>query len=123
AVQADSAARAGIRRRLLPVQLGLVAVAVTQLVVAGPSLLLGHDGFAPEHVAHELGAFTVALAVGFVWAAYRPRLANGMAPIVGVVAGLLVVTAWLDASLNNTTITTEWPHLLEVAGFLLLLRL
>jgi predicted anti-sigma-YlaC factor YlaD len=123
AVRADAAVRAGSRRRLLPVQLGLVAVAVGQLVVAGPSLFLGHDGFAPEHVAHELGAFTVALALGLALAAYRPRLANGMVPIVGIVAGLLVLTAWLDASLNNTNITHEWPHLLEVAGFLLLLRL
>lgn len=123
AVHEDSVARAGVCRRWLPVQLGLVAVAIGQLVVAVPSLLLGHDGLAPEHVAHELGAFTVALAVGFGWAAYRPRLANGMVPIVGIVAGLLVLTAWLDAALNNTTLVTEWPHLLEIAGFLLLLRL
>lgn len=123
AVQADSARRAGARRRLLPVQVALAAVAAAQLAVAVPSLLLGHDGFAPEHVAHELGAFTVALAVGFASAAYRPRLATGMVPIVGIVAGLLVVTAWLDAALDNTTISSEWPHLLEVAGFLLLLRL
>jgi len=123
AAQADARVRAGQRRRLVPVQLGLVAVAAAQLAVSVPSLLLGHDGFAPEHVAHELGAFTVALAVGFAVAAYRPRLANGMVPIVGIVASLLVVTAWLDASFNNTTITSEWPHLLEVVGFLLLLRL
>ena len=123
AVHADVAAQSGSRRRLLPARLGLVAVAVAQLVVAVPSLLLGHDGLAPEHVAHELGAFTVALAAGFAWAAFRPRLANGMVPIVGIVAGLLVLTAWLDATWNNTTITSEWPHLLEVAGFLLLLRL
>jgi predicted anti-sigma-YlaC factor YlaD len=111
------------RRRLLPIQLGLVAIAVTQLVVAGPSLLLGRDAAAPEHVAHELGAFTVALAAGWVLAALRPRLANGMVPIVGIVAGLLVITAWIDAVLGHTDIVREWPHLLEVAGFVLLLRL
>ena len=123
AVQADVARRAGSRRRLLPIQLGLIGVGVGQLVVTVPQLLFGHDGFAPEHVAHELGAFTAALAIGWVLAAYRPRLANGMVPIVGIVAGLLVLTAWLDASLNNTNITSEWPHLFEVAGFVLLLRL
>jgi predicted anti-sigma-YlaC factor YlaD len=123
AVRADAGVRANARRRLLPVQLGLVAVAVGQLLVSVPSLLLGHDRLAPEHVAHELGAFTVALAAGFALAAFRPRLANGMVPIVGIVAGLLVLTAWLDASFNNTSITAEWPHLLEVAGFVLLLRL
>jgi predicted anti-sigma-YlaC factor YlaD len=123
AVQADTANRASSFRRLLPARLGLVAVAIGQLMVAAPALLFGHDGWAPEHVAHELGAFTVALAIGLAWAAYRPRLANGMVPIVGIVAGLLVVTAWFDATLNNTSIAGEWPHLLEVAGFLLLLRL
>jgi predicted anti-sigma-YlaC factor YlaD len=111
------------RWRLLPVRLGLVAVAVAQLVLTGPELLLGHDGLAPEHAAHELGAFTAALAVGLMLAAWRPRLATGMVPIVGIVAALLVVTAWLDASFGNTRITQESPHLLEVAGFLLLLRL
>jgi predicted anti-sigma-YlaC factor YlaD len=111
------------RSRLLPVRLGLVAVAVTQLVLTGPELLLGRDGLAPEHAAHELGAFTAALAVGLALAAFRPRLANGMVPIVGIVAGLLVLTAWVDASLGHTRITQESPHLLEVAGFLLLLRL
>ena len=123
AVRADTSVRADVRRRLVPTRLGLVAVAVGQVVVAAPSLFLGHDGFAPEHVAHELGAFSVALALGLAWAAYRPRLANGMVPIVGIVAGLLIVTAWFDAALNNTSITGEWPHLLEVAGLVLLLRL
>lgn len=123
AVQADTADRARSSRRLLPMRLGLLAVAAGQLVMAAPALLLGHDSWAPEHVAHELGAFSVAFALGLVWAAFRPRLANGMVPIVGIVAGLLVVTAWFDATANNTSITGEWPHLLEVAGFLLLLRL
>jgi len=122
AAQADTAARAGSRRGLATTRLGLVAVAAGQLVIAAPALLFGHDGWAPEHVAHELGAFSVAFALGLVWAAYRPRLANGMVPIVGIVAGLLVLTAWFDATANNTSITGEWPHLLEVAGFLLLLR-
>lgn len=123
AVQVDTARRARGRRRMLPTRLGLLAVAAWQLVMAAPALLFGHDNWAPEHVAHELGAFSVALALGLVWAAYRPRLANGMVPIVGIVAGLLVVTAWFDATAHNTRITGEWPHLLEVAGFLLLLRL
>jgi len=123
AVQADTTTRARGRRWILPTRLGLIAVAAGQLVMAAPALLFGHDSWAPEHVAHELGAFSVALALGLVWAAYRPRLANGMVPIVGIVAGLLVVTAWFDAAANNTSITGEWPHLLEVAGFLLLLRL
>jgi predicted anti-sigma-YlaC factor YlaD len=123
AVQDQHGRELNARRRLLPARLGLVAVAAVQLALSGPSLLLGRDAAAPEHVAHEMGAFTAALAVGLLLAALRPRLANGMVPIVGIVAGLLVLTAWIDAVLRNTQITGEWPHLLEVAGFLLLLRL
>ena len=111
------------RRQLLPVRLALVVVAAVQLVLAEPTLLLGHDQLAPEHIAHELGAFTVAIAIGLLLAAIRPRLATGMVPIVGIVALLLVLTAWIDAVLGYTRLTEEAPHLLEVAGFVLLLRL
>lgn len=123
AVLDDSMRRTHDRRRLQLVRVALVAVAIGQLVLAAPILLLGHDQLAPEHVAHELGAFSVALAVGLLLAAFRPRLSTGMVPIVGIVALLLVVTAWIDAVLRYTQLTQEWPHLLEVAGFLLLLRL
>lgn len=111
------------RRQLLPVRLALVVVAAVQLVLAEPTLLLGHDQLAPEHIAHELGAFTVAIAIGLILAAVRPRLATGMVPIVGIVALLLVLTAWIDAVLGYTRLVEEAPHLLEVAGFVLLLRL
>ena len=55
----------------------LALVAVGQLVVTIPALLLGSDHDAPIHVAHELGAFDMALAVGFLAAALRPRARRG----------------------------------------------
>jgi len=118
-----SGRRASTRREVLTVRLGLVLVAVAQLVLSGPVLLLGHDHAAPEHVAHELGAFSVAVAIGLILAALRPRLATGMVPILGIVALLLLVTAGADLALGNTQVNDEFPHLLELGGFLLLLRL
>jgi len=101
----------------------LAVVAFVQVGFAGPVLLLGHDGEAPLHVAHELGSFSVAIGVGLLLAAVRPRLAAGMLPIISVIAALLLTTAATDLALGHTELVDEAPHLLEVAGFLLLWRL
>lgn len=102
----------------------LVAVAVAQLVWIGiPTLIFGTDRGSPIHVAHEMGAFDVALAVGFLVAAWRPMRAQGMRTLVGAAAVLLVATAVLDLALGRTTFSDEAPHLLAVAGWLLLRQL
>jgi predicted anti-sigma-YlaC factor YlaD len=102
---------------------GLALVAVGQLVVTIPPLLFGTDHEAPIHVAHELGAFDMALAVGFLAAALRPSRARGMRTLVGCAALLLVVTAAIDLVAGRTTASDEWPHLLAVVGWLLLWRI
>lgn len=109
--------------RTRAVRVTLAVVAMVQLVFCVPVLVLGRDHAAPEHVAHELGAFSVAIALGFALAALRPRLATGMVPIAGILASLLLVTAGTDIATGATDIGDELPHLLELAGFLLLLRL
>ncbi|MDA8032911.1 MAG: hypothetical protein M0T71_01895, partial [Actinomycetota bacterium] len=102
---------------------GLVAAAAAQLACAGPALLAGHDRSAPPHVAHELGALGAAVAIGFLVAARRPARAVGMVTLVGVAALLLAVTAGLDLSTGRTTWLDEAPHLVVVAGWLLLRHL
>jgi predicted anti-sigma-YlaC factor YlaD len=101
----------------------LVAVAVGQLIVTVPALLFGSDRGAPVHVAHEMGAFDMALAVGFLVAAWRPTRAQGMRALVGCAALLLVATAAIDLLAGSTTASDELPHLLAVAGWLLLWRI
>ena len=100
----------------------LVMVAVLQLAVTVPVLILGSDHDAPVHIAHEMGSFDLALAVGFLMAAWRPALARGMRTIVGAAALLLVITAAVDLAAGRTTIGDEAPHLLSVVGWLLLCR-
>ena len=110
--------------RSLAVTRGALAlVAVGQLVVTIPPLLFGTDHEAPMHVAHELGAFDMALAVGFLVAVLRPSRAQGMRTLVGCAALLLVVTAVTDLLTGRTTPSDELPHLLAVAGWLLLRRI
>jgi predicted anti-sigma-YlaC factor YlaD len=105
---------------LTQARLGLVAVAILQLVVTVPPLILGSDRTAPIHIAHEMGAFDMALAIGFLAAAWRPAHAKGMHVLVGAAALLLIGTAVIDIAAGRTTPAAETPHLLAIAGWILL---
>ena len=116
-------ASARIRRRPPPAagaRFALAAVAGGQLALTVPSLLLGHDHSLPVHVAHEMGSFDAALAIGFLVAAWRPGRALGMRAMAGVTAMLLVTTAAVDLAVGRTGLADETPHVLAVAGWLLL---
>lgn len=111
------------RRERILVRAGLLLVATVQVAVTLPALILGSDHGAPIHVAHEMGSFDMALAVGFVIAAWQPSRARGIGTIVGAAALLLVATAVIDLAAARTSASDELPHLLAVAGWLLLRRL
>lgn len=100
----------------------LFAVALTQLVLAAPGLLLGEDAGATVHVARELGAFDVALAVGLLVAAWQPARAWGLLPVT-VALGLVVgATAVVDVVQDRAGSLGEAHHLLDLAGVFLLWR-
>ena len=65
---------------------GLVAVALAQLAITVPLLILGHDHDAGAHAAHELGSFDLALAIAFAVGAIRPALSAGLAWPCGAAA-------------------------------------
>jgi predicted anti-sigma-YlaC factor YlaD len=120
AVIADRKVRRVARGRQL-VRAGLAVAALGQLVIIIPALLLGNAGIGvPLHASRELGAFNLALAVGFAAAALRPSLARGMLPLVGAATAGLVVLAAVDTMQGETTLTAEVPHLIAVAGLALL---
>ena len=124
AVAADAAAALDrARHRQLIPRVALACIAVTQLALAVPLLLLGHDHTAPVHIAHEVGSFDAALAVGLLFAAISPRLAAGMTPLVGVITALLLLTAASDVASGRTDLLDEAPHLWDLVGFLVLARL
>jgi predicted anti-sigma-YlaC factor YlaD len=104
-------------------RLALVLVALAQIALTVPALIFGQDHDAPIHVAHEMGSFDLALAVGFLLAAWRPSRARGMSTIVGVAALALILTAVIDLAAGRTSPGDEAPHLLAFAGWLLLRRL
>jgi predicted anti-sigma-YlaC factor YlaD len=120
AVIADRTVRRGPRSRKLA-SVGLAVAAVAQLLIIVPALALGNAGIGvPPHAARELGAFNLALAVGFAVAALRPAHARGMLPLVGVATACLIVLAAIDTATGQTTLWAEAPHLIAVAGLVLL---
>ncbi|HYZ53521.1 MAG TPA: zf-HC2 domain-containing protein [Streptosporangiaceae bacterium] len=124
AIVADQAPRYRPRRVRwirLEVRTGLAAVALGQFALIVPALLFGNaGGGTPVHASHELGAFNLALAVGFAVAAVRPALARGMLPLAGIAAAALTVLSLVDSALRYTTLTAEAPHLITLAGAVLL---
>lgn len=98
----------------------LFVVALTQLVLAGPALLLGEDAGATVHVARELGSFDVALAIGLLVAAWQPLRAWGLFPVAAALGLVMVGTASADLVDGSATAGGEAHHLLDLAGVLLL---
>jgi predicted anti-sigma-YlaC factor YlaD len=110
------------RRRLrLSLRAALLMVAIAQLAITVPLLILGHDRDAGTHAAHELGSFDLALAIAFIVGAVRPRLSAGLAWPCGIAAGGLVATAVIDMIAGQTFGIDEAQHLIALAGALLLL--
>ena len=77
----DEAATGLLRNGEWRIVLGLIAL--VQMVVSWPGVLL-HDGHASVHLAHELTAWDIGLAVGFLVAALMPARAWGMLPLAAV---------------------------------------
>lgn len=98
----------------------LFVVALTQLVLAGPALLLGEDAGATVHVARELGSFDVALAIGLLVAAWQPLRAWGLFPVAAALGLVMVGTAMLDVIDGTASLGGETHHVLDLAGVVLL---
>jgi predicted anti-sigma-YlaC factor YlaD len=102
------------------VRYALLAIGLSQLVLALPALVLAEDAQAPVHVAREMGAFELALGVGLLATAWRPRLAAGLLPFAGALAGAMLLTAGVDVVQGEAVALTEAHHVLDLAGVALL---
>lgn len=98
----------------------LMAVALTQLVLAVPALLFGDSLGASVHIARELGSWDVALGVGLLYAAWRPERAHGLLPFAAALGGAMALTAGLDVASGREALLSEAHHLLELLGLGLL---
>ena len=102
------------------VRLLLLAVAVAQAGLAWPALTSGSAAMsAPVHVAHETGAWNLAVAAAFLAVSIAPRLAVGGLPFLATFAGLLVPVTLADLAAGHVHADRAVAHLLLLVGVVL----
>ncbi len=117
-----------VTQRARPARLGrggwirpaLAWVAVVVLVQNVPALVLGEATGAEAHVARHIGAFGVALAIGFAYAAWRPHRAFGLLPFTAALVATTLASASFDLLDGGRTALAESAHLAELIGLALL---
>jgi anti-sigma factor RsiW len=89
----------------------------------GVALLASHlpDVFSPTsgvdtHVMRHQAAFTVGLALVFMYASWRPDRAYGLLPVTVTLGAVLVLAVLIDVVAGNTELALEAGHLLELVG-------
>ena len=85
----------------------------------GPLVFGDIDG-TPTHVARHVGASALALAIGLLYAAWRPTRAFGLLPLVIALFAATVAAALLDTFAGDRTAVAESVHLAELIGMVLL---
>jgi predicted anti-sigma-YlaC factor YlaD len=115
---AATAARAALVTTAL--RLALLAVGVAQAGLAWPVLVDGPGAMsAPVHLAHETGAWNLAVGAAFLAVAAAPRLAAGALPFLGTFAALLVSVTLADLGAGHVHADRAVAHVLLVLGVLL----
>jgi predicted anti-sigma-YlaC factor YlaD len=110
---------AAARSRLIgtALRLALLAVGVAQAGLAWPALASGTDAMsAPVHMAHETGAWNLAVAAAFLAVAGAPRLAAGALPFLGSFSALLLLVTLADLSAGRVHADRAAAHVLLLAG-------
>ncbi|MGH9032787.1 MAG: zf-HC2 domain-containing protein [Acidimicrobiia bacterium] len=96
-------------------RLVLASLALVQVAMAVPALL-GADGGLAVHSARHLGSFSLALAVGFLYAAWRPSRVAGLLPVAAALVACLIGTSVLDVVDGRAGALAEANHVTEIAG-------
>jgi predicted anti-sigma-YlaC factor YlaD len=114
------AAAARTRLAGAALRLALVSVGVAQAAMAWPALTSGTGAMsAPVHMAHETGAWNLAVAAAFLAVAAGPRLAAGALPFLGTLAVLLTPVTLADLGAGHVPAERAIAHLLLLSGVVL----
>ena len=106
---------AGNAGRTFVLRLVLAVLGLVQVAVAVPALF-GEDGGLAVHSARHLGSFSLALAVGFLFAAWRPTRVAGLLPVAVALVACLIGTSVLDVVDGRAAALSEASHVTEIAG-------
>jgi predicted anti-sigma-YlaC factor YlaD len=99
------------------VRVALAAAGAVQAGIGWPALALGMDTMqAPTHVAHESGAWNVALAVALLAVARRPRYATGLLPLLAAFVAVLTMVSLPDVLVGEVPAGRIADHLLLVGA-------
>jgi predicted anti-sigma-YlaC factor YlaD len=115
AILAAIGLRRSPHRALVPERIaraGLAVVGVMQMVAALVGVGLG----GVPHTLRDLGAFEIALAIGFVVAALRPSTAPGLLPTAAALAMCLLAVVAFDIVGGETAVAREGTHVTEFVG-------
>ncbi len=83
-------------------------------------LVFGETEGAETHLARHLGAFGVAMAIGFAYIAWRPHRSFGMLPFVAALVVSMVASTGFDLADGGRSAAAEATHLTELVGLALL---
>ncbi len=104
--------------RAWPLRAVLAVVAALEIGAAMPALLLGDDAGLSAHAARHAGSFALAIGVGFLYAAWRPRRAAALLVVAGALVACLTLASVLDVASGRAAVGSEVPHLPELVGLL-----
>jgi predicted anti-sigma-YlaC factor YlaD len=111
-----AAAAARDERWRLGLRIAVGLIAAVQLLLAMPGVLSLNG----VHASHEAASVDVALAAGFLFAAYQPALARAYTPVAFVLAACLAVSGGLDVLQGRAGFAHELVHLSAVGQAALL---
>jgi predicted anti-sigma-YlaC factor YlaD len=104
------------RDRSVGLRVCLALVGVLQIAVAVPALILGDDAGLPVHAARHIGSFAAALAVGYLFVAWKPERAAGLLPVATALVAFVLGTTVLDVVAGQTAAFSETGHVTEIVG-------
>lgn len=115
-----------LRALLAMVGVGQLALAVNGVLAARTGD--GHHadglgGASLAHFAHESSAWNLALATGFLYAAWRTARSAGLVPVLASFVGVLGVLSLLDLAAGRVDPERLVSHGLVVAGLVLMVAL
>jgi predicted anti-sigma-YlaC factor YlaD len=107
------------RERTLGLRVCLALIGFLQIAIALPALILGDDAGLPVHTAHHIGSFAAALAVGFLFVAWRPERAAGLLPVATALVAFVIGTTVVDVISGQAAAFGETGHVTEIAGLVI----